>query len=99
MSLLRDIQNAAVDPDTDVATLLSKCKILAVRLGSEEFKGWVDHELNGYDRVEDQPEYRILDTESYGHFAGPFGSGPAKRSDPPLRACLRSLRTGSRSPT
>ncbi|MBF0290686.1 MAG: hypothetical protein HQK86_00860 [Nitrospinae bacterium] len=47
MSLLRDIQTAAVAPDTDVATLLRKCKILAVRLGNDDFKAWVDHELNG----------------------------------------------------
>lgn len=86
MSLLRDIQNAAVDPNTDVTTLLRECKVLAVRLGSEEFKRWVDHELNGYDRIEDLPEYRILDTESYGHFAGPFGTGLQNAPIPPL--CL-----------
>ena len=86
MSLLRDIQNAAVDPNTDVVTLLRKCKILAVRLGSEEFKRWVDHELNGYDRAEDLPEYRILHTHSYGHFVGPFGSSLKNAPIPP--ACL-----------
>ena len=86
MSLLRDIQNAAVDPNTDVATLLRKCKILAVRLGSEEFKRWVDHELNGYEKIEDLPEYRILHTESYGDFAGAFGSGLRNAPIPPL--CL-----------
>jgi hypothetical protein len=83
MSLLRDIQDAAVDPSTDVATLLRKCKILAVRLGSEEFKQWVDYELNGYDKVEDLPEYRILHTESFGTFAGPFGTSMNNALIPP----------------
>jgi AbiTii-like protein len=86
MSLLRDIQSAAVDPSTDVATLLRKCKILAIRLGSEEFKRWVDHELNGYEKIEDLPTYRMLHTESQGDFAGAFGSGLRNAPIPPL--CL-----------
>lgn len=86
MSLLRDIQNAAVDPTTDIATLLRKCKILAVRLGSEKFKKWVDNELNGYDKIDELPEYRVLNTESYGHFSGAFGSGLKNVQIPP--SCL-----------
>jgi hypothetical protein len=85
MSLLRDIQNAAVDPNTDVATLLRKCMILAARLKSDDFKRWVDHELNGYKKVEDLPEYRILYVESYGDFAGPFGRELRDARIPPLR--------------
>ncbi len=49
MSLLREIQNAAVDETVSLAVLLRKCKILAARLGNIEFKTWVDKELNGYD--------------------------------------------------
>lgn len=75
MSLLRDIQNAAVDSTTDLATVLRKCKILGARLGSREFKEWVDHELNGYPDLESIPTYRILRVHSKGHFSGPFGSG------------------------
>ncbi len=86
MSLLRDIQAAAVESSTDVSTLLRKCKILAVRLGNEEFKKWVDHELNGYDTAEDLPEYRILHTESQGHFSGGFGSSLNNAPIPP--SCL-----------
>jgi len=86
MSLLRDIQNAAVDTNTDVTTLLRKCTILAARLGNDEFKAWVDRELNGYERIEDLPEYRLLHTASYGDFSGPFGSGLKNAPIPP--ACL-----------
>lgn len=86
MSLLREIQNAAVDQNTDVATLLRKCKILAVRLGNEEFKKWVDNELNGYDNADELPEYRIFETESYGTFVGPFGSSMQNVLVPPI--CL-----------
>jgi hypothetical protein len=86
MSLLREIQAAACDPNVDVATLLRKCKILAVRLGNNDFKRWVDNELNGYAIADDLPEYRILHVESYGHFSGPFGQSLSNAPIPP--SCL-----------
>lgn len=86
MSLLRDIQETAVSSDSDVATLLRKCKILAARLGNAEFKHWVDQELNGYDDSTMLPEYRKLNVESVGHFSGAFGSGLRNAPIPP--SCL-----------
>ncbi len=83
MSLLREIQDAAIDSNTKLAMLLRKCKVLAARLGSEEFKAWVDHELSGYKSVDDLPEYRILSVNSKGHFFGAFGSG-LNNADIPL---------------
>jgi len=73
MSLLRDIQDAAIDQSIDVTFLLRKCKVLAARLGNEEFNKWVDDELNGYKIIEDLPDYRILSVESKGHFSGYAG--------------------------
>lgn len=75
MSLLKDIQNAAIDANIDVIVLLRKCKVLAVSLGNSDFKSWVEHELNGYPSKNNLPEYRILNVQSRGHFSGPFGSG------------------------
>lgn len=76
MSLLRDIQSAAVNSGTPVTELLRRCKILAARLGSEEFGLWVDQELNGYQTTDGLPEYRIVrEIQSAGNFSGPFGSG------------------------
>ncbi len=74
-SLLREIQNNAVDSTTRVNELLRKCTLLAARLGNSEFKIWVENELNGYPDNESLPPYRVLHTHSCGHFAGPFGSG------------------------
>ena len=68
MSLLREIQDAAIDSKTDLASLLRQCKVLATRLGSAEFRAWVDNELSGYKSVDDLPEYRILHVFSKGHF-------------------------------
>ena len=75
MSLLREIQDAAIDANVDISVVLRKCKVLAARLGNEEFKLWVERELNGYTSKEDVPDYRILKhMESRGHFEGFFGS-------------------------
>lgn len=74
MSLLREIQDAAVDASTPLADVLRKCMILAARLDHEPFKKWVDEELNGYPPDVDLPAYRCLDgLTSIGTFSGPFG--------------------------
>ena len=75
MSLLRDIQDAAVDSRTSLPALLRRCKILAAHLGNAEFKAWVDAELNGYASKEAVPPYRVMTVHSKGHFSGPFQSG------------------------
>lgn len=69
MSLLRDIQDAAINSDIDISTVLRQCKVLAVRLGNDNFKKWVDQELNGYNKIDDLPDYRILTVQSKGHFS------------------------------
>jgi hypothetical protein len=75
MTLLREIQDAAVGGTESITALLRRCKILAARLGSAEFGEWVERELNGYATAEELPKYRILAVRSLGHFAGPLGSG------------------------
>ncbi len=84
MSLLREIQDAAINSDTPITDLLRRCKILAARLGNEELARWADQELEGYETQEDLPNYRILSVSSYGHFSGPFGSGLRNALIPPI---------------
>jgi hypothetical protein len=48
MSLLREIQSAAVGGTSDLETLLRKCRVLGTRLQHEEFKSWIQWELDGY---------------------------------------------------
>jgi hypothetical protein len=74
MSLLRDIQSAALDPSVDLATLLRKCLVLAKRLKHDELSAWVSHELNGYADEAPLPPYRRLAVMSKGYFQGPFNS-------------------------
>jgi len=75
MSLLREIQDAAVDGSTSLAVVLRKCMVLAARLGHEPFKRWVDAELNGYPPGADLPPYRhVGGIASIGTLAGPLGA-------------------------
>src|SRR5712691_11341818 len=75
MSLLREIQDAAVDGNIPLAVVLRKCMILASRLDHQPFKKWVDDELNGYPPDSDLPQYRhIGGLTSIGSFEGPMGS-------------------------
>ena len=92
MSLLRDIQDSAINSDSDLASLLRKCKVLAFRLGSDEFKAWVDAELSGYKDAECLPEYRVLIVTSRGDFSGVMGSG-LKGADIPLMCIPKNLQT------
>lgn len=75
MSLLREIQNAAIDGSTDLETLLRKCRVLAARLKNEQFKNWVQSELDGYPSGAELPDYRKFHCQCFGHFSGPFQSG------------------------
>ncbi|MFC1971262.1 hypothetical protein ACFLV0_04990 [Chloroflexota bacterium] len=87
MSLLRDIQDAAIDNDTDITVVLRKCKVLATRLNNKEMDLWVEHELNGYNSPEEVPPYRVYKgVRSYGNFSGIGGSGMKNAPIPP--SCL-----------
>lgn len=91
MSLLRDIQNDAVNSSVKVSDLLRKCKILAYRLGNEDFKKWVDSELNGYNSTELLPDYRILKVTSKGNFEGAWGNS-YQNADMPIFCLPEDMR-------
>jgi len=83
VSLLREIQEAAIDSNVELAVVLRKAKVLAARLGHGAFKNWVDQELNGYNSKDDLPDYRVLHVQSKGHFLGLLGSGIRNTPIPP----------------
>lgn len=74
MTLLRDIQNSAINSDVRLSDLLRKCKVLAARLQNDELNDWIDAELNGYQSKDDLPPYRIVGCTAKGHLGGPFGA-------------------------
>ena len=74
MSLLIDIQNDVIADQVSITTLLRKCKILAYKLSSDEFKSWVSNELTGYNSSDNLPTYRVTNVVSEGNFqAQPYG--------------------------
>lgn len=91
MSLLREIQDAAISSEVELTTLLRKCKVLSARLGNDDFKRWVDNELGGYKDAESLPEYRLLHVNSKGHFSGAGGSS-LKHADIPMSCLPEELR-------
>jgi hypothetical protein len=68
MKLLEELIRGCVDNNTDMATLLRYCLILASRLDNNEFQKWITNELTGYKILEDVPNYRILHVQNYGNF-------------------------------
>lgn len=83
MTLLRKIQEQAIDGGTDLSSLLRSCTVLGARLGNQEFRTWVSSELNGYREAKYLPEYRVISVRSKANFSGPFGSGLRNGDIPP----------------
>lgn len=75
MGLLHEIQEAVVNEDADLASLLLKLRLLASRLESEILEEWVKHEAEGYPKDVEVPGYRKVVVSYRGTFSGPFGSG------------------------
>ena len=50
-SLVLEIQRLATDRGNDISDLLRKCLMVAAKLKLNEFRTWVDSELNGYTKV------------------------------------------------
>lgn len=76
VTLLRDIQHAAIGVDTPVAVLLRQCLVLGVRLGHQGLKDWANLELAGYPDDADLPPYRKkFSTQVLGDLSGPYQSG------------------------
>lgn len=59
-SIVLELQQEALDSNTDILALLRKAHLVARKLGLKDFQNWVDNELNGYKKMQDIPEYRNL---------------------------------------
>jgi hypothetical protein len=69
MSLLREIQEAIVDPDKSLGPILLKVRLLADRLGSDQLEEWVKYESEGYPPDIEVPDYRRVEVSYVGNFA------------------------------
>lgn len=70
MTLLRDIQAAAIDDSASLAALLRRCLVLANRLKYPPLADWANKELEGYSADEELPSYRLANGQAKGDFLG-----------------------------
>lgn len=75
MNLVEELRNDAINSEISLSVALRKAKVLASILKDDDFKTWVNYELNGYPEESEMPEHRIVKSENFGTFAGPMGSG------------------------
>ena len=70
MSLLDEIRSDLTNQSADLSNTLRKAKVLANRIGLDEFREWVDSELSGYKDLEKLPSYRRFRPTNIGTFNG-----------------------------
>lgn len=63
---IQELKNEAARSDIKVSDLLRKAKLALKNTGEPEFLKWIDKELNGYDKGESVPEYRMIHGEPKG---------------------------------
>jgi len=59
-SIILELQRDALDRSILVPDLLRKAFLIAHKLNISEFKVWTNRELNGYENVEEVPDYRVV---------------------------------------
>ncbi len=69
MGLLHEIQEALIDPNSQLGPILLKIRLLADRIGSNELEEWVRHESEGYPDRDSVPDYRRIEVAYYVSFA------------------------------
>lgn len=58
--IVLQLQELAADSGTPIPELLRKALLISTKLGLKDFRLWVLNELNGYNRVDDLPDYRLI---------------------------------------
>jgi hypothetical protein len=74
MKLLDEIIDGAVSDTQPIGTVLRKCLVLERQVKNEKFRIWLNNELDGYDNIDELPEYRSINSISRGIFIGYAGS-------------------------
>jgi hypothetical protein len=81
MKLLDEIIEGAVSDTRPIGTVLRKCLVLERQVKNEKFRIWLNNELDGYDNLDELPDYRVINSISRGLFVGFAG---AQINDQPL---------------
>jgi hypothetical protein len=78
---LTAIEEGALDPKSDLATVLRQCLSLGAAAGSERLREWASRELSGYEPDDALPPYRI--TNAVLFMDGFTGAGHISRQQVP----------------
>jgi AbiTii len=72
MTLLDDIIELAASDKEPIGNLLRKCLILESQIKNEQFRAWLNLELDSYDRdkPDEFPSYRVFNCVNRGDFLG-----------------------------
>lgn len=58
--LVLELQSDLLKTDSRVTNLLRKAFVISKKLGVKDVEQWIDNELNGYNKGDDVPQYRIV---------------------------------------
>jgi hypothetical protein len=64
--IISQIQQDILNSATPLNAIMLKAKVLAYKLGNDEFKQWAKNELDGYENSKDLPDYRIIQAQLFG---------------------------------
>ena len=73
MALVDDIIELASSDKEPIGNVLRKCLVLESQYPNEDFRAWLDKELDGYESNDKLPAYRNFHAISYGNFYGIAG--------------------------
>lgn len=59
-AIVLELQREALERSTKVTDLLRKALLVARKLKIHDFKEWINNEINGYSKLDQVPDYRIM---------------------------------------
>lgn len=80
MKLIHEIIDLLSSDTPNLHNALFKTKVLLHKLGEKDLVQWVSSELNGYDSIENLPDYRVLSVSILGNIS----NGAWRYSNQPL---------------
>ncbi|MBW3117882.1 abortive phage resistance protein [Providencia rettgeri] len=90
------LQEMASSSKIDITELLSRAKMISVKLGLNDISEWLDYEINGYPSYDLLPDYRILKNlplRAFNPYVGwiPYQIGDTSNTDKELYEALTSI--------
>lgn len=71
--MIKDLIKDLTYDNITLSQALMRAKLIAFEINNEDFKGWINNELNGYVNVDKIPDYRIIPCDIFAVIEG-YGS-------------------------